>query len=147
MENSEERQAIIDEEHLRLLSLFHYIKGGITVAFSFFGLIYFVFIVFIVKIGSRAGFQSHDFDNEFPFEFFAYFLIIVGIIVTFVLVFGVLQLLSAYYLRRGRNRIFSFIIGIIECLEIPYGTVLGVITIMVLNRYSVKKKYEEAPVI
>lgn len=139
MQNSEERQAIIDEEHLRLLSLFHYIKGGITVGFSLFGLLYFGFFAFIMRISSRV--ESSEFDNEFPREFFSYFLIIIGVIVALVLVFGVLQLVSAHYMRRGRNRIFSFVIGIIECLEIPYGTVLGVMTIIVLTRYSVKQGY------
>jgi hypothetical protein len=139
MENSEERQSILDEEHLRLLSLFHYIKGGITVGFSFFGLLYFVGIVFMMKVGSRENYRP----NNFPTEFFSYLVVIVGVIVTFILVFGILQLLSAYYMRRGQNRIFSFVIGIIECLEIPYGTILGVVTIIVLSRYSVKQRYEE----
>jgi hypothetical protein len=142
MENSEERQSILDEEHLRLLSLFHYIKGGITVGFSFFGLLYFVFIVLIMKVGNRENYRP----NNFPTEFFSYLVVIVGVIVTFILVFGVLQLLSAYYMRRGQNRIFSFVIGIIECLEIPYGTILGVMTIIVLSRHSVKQRYQETPV-
>lgn len=43
MENFEERQAIIDDEHLRLLSLFHYIKGRMTIVFSLFGFFYFFF--------------------------------------------------------------------------------------------------------
>lgn len=143
MENSEEKQAIIDEEHLRLLSLFHYIKGGITVGFSLLGLLYFTFIVFIMKISSRV--QTGSFDSEFPREFFSYLVIIIGVIVALVLVFGILQIMSAYYMRRNRNRIFSFVVAIIECLEIPYGTILGFMTIVVLNRYSVKKKYEETP--
>lgn len=96
-------------------------------------------------MGSQASLQSDDFDNEFPFEFFSYLLVIVGIVIAFVLVFGILQLLSAYYMRKGRNRIFSFVIGIIECLEIPYGTILGIMTIIVMSRYSVKKMYEQTP--
>lgn len=143
MENFEERQAVIDEEHLRLLSLFHYIKGGLTIGFSLFGFFYFLFITMIMRIGRRTSLQSGDFDNEFPFEFFSYFLVIIAVIVTFVLVFGILQLLSAYYMKRSRNRIFSFVIGIIECLEIPYGTILGIMTIIVLSRYSVKQRYDE----
>ena len=33
----EEKHAIVDDEHLRLLALFHYIFGGITVAFALLG--------------------------------------------------------------------------------------------------------------
>ena len=147
MENFEERQAVIDEEHLRLLSLFHYIKGGITVGFSFFGFMYFIFIALISRLGNRMEIPTNEFENEFPVEFFSYILMFIGVIVSLVLVFGVLQFLSGYYIKRKRYRVFSFVIGIIECLEIPYGTILGVSTIMVLSRYSVKKKYEETPTI
>lgn len=143
MENTEERQAIIDEEHLRLLSLFHYIKGGITVGFSLFGLFYFMLIAMFTKAASQAELPPGDLDNQFPVEFFSYFLMIVGVMVALTLVFGLLQFLSGYYIRRNRNRLFSLIIGIIECIEIPYGTALGVMTIIVLSRYSVKRRYEE----
>ncbi|MEJ2544432.1 MAG: hypothetical protein P8Y99_10235, partial [Calditrichaceae bacterium] len=48
MNDIDERQKIIDNEHLNLLSLFHYISGGITIAFALFFGLYFIFILFLI---------------------------------------------------------------------------------------------------
>ena len=134
---------IIDEEHLKLLNLFHFIKGGITVTFSFIGLLYFLFLGFVIKMDSRFNMHSDSFSEGLPAQVFPYLFIIGGVIVLLVLLFGILQLVSGYYLRRKEYRLFSFIIGIIEILEVPYGTILGLMTLIVLSRDSVKRKYEK----
>jgi hypothetical protein len=143
MISTELKNDIIDEEHLRLLSLFHFIKGGITVAFSLLGLLYFLFLGFIMKMGSRLHLPSNSYNEEFPIEFMSYIFLIAGIIVMLVLLCGILQLVSGYYLKRKEYRLFSFIIGIIEILEVPYGTILGLMTLIVLSKDSVKRKYEK----
>jgi len=134
---------IIDEEHLRLLSLFHFIKGGIASAFSLLGLIYFIFLGFIMKMGSRFNMSSDSYNEELPLQVMSYIFVIGGVIVLLVLLSGILQLVSGYYLKRKEYRLFSFIIGIIEILEVPYGTILGLMTLIVLSRDSVKRKYEK----
>lgn len=42
-----ERQAVLDEEHLRLLAFFHYVSGGITVAFCLFFEVWMLFMAAI----------------------------------------------------------------------------------------------------
>jgi len=54
---------------------------------------------------------------------------------------SVLNLLSAIFLLQKRHRIFSIIIGGLNCLQIPVGTALGVFTIIVLSRDSVRELY------
>jgi hypothetical protein len=145
MENmiaAELKNDIIDEEHLRLLSLFHFIKGGITAAFSLLGLLYFLFLGFLMKMGNRFNMPSYSYTEEFPVEFMSYIFMIGGVIVLLILLSGILQLVSGYYLKRKEYHLFSFIIGIIEILEIPYGTILGLMTLIVLSRDSIKRKYE-----
>ena len=51
------KQSIIDDEHLKLLSLFHYISGGITLAFSF--LFVFQFFIFF-SIFKNLPFENFD---------------------------------------------------------------------------------------
>jgi hypothetical protein len=139
--NTEPKNDIIDEERLRLLSLFHFIKGGITSAFSLLGLLYFLFLGFIMKMGNRFNIPSDPYNQGFPLELISYIFIIGGMIVALVLLFGILQMVSGYYLKRKEHRLFSFTIGIIEILEFPYGTILGIMTLIVLSRDSVKRKY------
>jgi len=40
---------------------------------------------------------------------------------------------------------FVFVVACIECLFMPFGTVLGVFTLIVLSRESVKKLFAPAP--
>ena len=53
----------------------------------------------------------------------------------------VLNLLSAGFLWQKRNRLFSIVIAGLDCLQIPFGTALGVFTIIVLSRESVRELY------
>ena len=53
----------------------------------------------------------------------------------------VLNALSAMFLRQRTHRIFSVVIAALDCLQIPFGTVLGVFTIIVLLRESVRELY------
>jgi hypothetical protein len=53
----------------------------------------------------------------------------------------VLNVLSALFLSQRKHRLFSLIIGALNCLQIPFGTALGVFTIIVLCRDSVREMY------
>ena len=55
---------------------------------------------------------------------------------------GLLNLISGLYIRVRRHRTFSIIVGGINCLHMPLGTMLGVFTIVVLMRDSVRELYE-----
>ena len=52
-----------------------------------------------------------------------------------------LNVLSGLFLLKKRNRLFSLIIGGLNCLQIPFGTALGVFTLLVLSRDSVRHLY------
>ena len=54
---------------------------------------------------------------------------------------GVLNLISGLCLRARKGRTFSLVVAGINCLHIPLGTVLGVFTITVLMRDSVRELY------
>jgi hypothetical protein len=53
----------------------------------------------------------------------------------------VLNVLSGLFLWQKKNRLFSLIIGGLNCLQIPFGTALGVFTFLVLSRDSVRQLY------
>jgi hypothetical protein len=48
------------------------------------------------------------------------------------------------YLRLRRKRMFSFVMACILCMFMPFGTVLGIITIVMLSRDSVRRLYGDA---
>ena len=55
---------------------------------------------------------------------------------------GVLNLISGLGLRARKGRTFLLVVAGINCLHIPAGTVLGVFTMVVLLRDSVRELYD-----
>src|SRR5438128_6559299 len=51
-------------------------------------------------------------------------------------------LIAGRSLSRREGYSFALVIACIECLFIPFGTILGVFTIVVLSRESVKASFE-----
>jgi hypothetical protein len=46
-------------------------------------------------------------------------------------------------LRKRRHRTLSFVMACLTCINIPLGTALGVFTLVVLSRPSVKALYDQ----
>jgi uncharacterized membrane protein YoaK (UPF0700 family) len=131
------RQSVIDEEHLKLLSLGYMISAGISAAFALFGLIY----VFMGAMFGLIARMPASQQGEPPPPFVGWFLTAFG--VAFFIVFVALALLKykvATSIKQRRSRTFCLVIAAISCLEMPYGTVLGVFTFIVLGRDSVARQ-------
>lgn len=122
-----------DEEHLRLLSIFHYIVAGIVALFSLFGAFYLIMGVMMVTIPGHFG------EGAPPPLFVGWMFIVLG--AGFILcgiTLAILILITGLSLHRKRHYTFCMVIAAIECLFMPYGTVLGIFTLIVLLRDSVK---------
>jgi len=122
-----DRQTIIDEEHLRLLSVFHYISGAISAFVSLIFLLQFFVFSFIFDevmngLLDIALVGNYDFDPEI-FSLLIYLWIVLFFIF---IAFGLAQIFSGNFLRKKKHRIFSFIVAIISILSFPYGTILGI---------------------
>ena len=53
-----------------------------------------------------------------------------------------MNVLSAVFMRRRQNRMFSMVVGGLNCMNMPFGTALGVFTIIILMRPSVQAVYD-----
>jgi hypothetical protein len=123
-------------EHIRLLSIFHYIYAGISALFGSFPLLHVAIGIAIVSGGFAAG------KDPMP-PLIGWFFIGAGSI--FVLLgwtVAIANFLAAKYLRQHRNRLFCLIVAGIDCAFVPAGTVLGVFTFLVLVREPVKQLFE-----
>jgi hypothetical protein len=60
----------------------------------------------------------------------------------FLIVMGLLLFIAAGRLRRRRSRVFCMIVAGVSCVGIPFGTVMGVFTLIVLSRLSVKQMFD-----
>jgi hypothetical protein len=141
--SKEEVQRIKDEEHLRLLSSFHYIKGGVSCFFGLFGFFYIGFAFFMATIATTMEKAHPAKDQPPPALFFVLFGIIGGIMILFGLGLGIANIVSGRKIAQRRARTFSLVIATFNCLGIPYGTTLGIWTFLVLSRESVQKLYDK----
>ena len=141
MSDNQFKQEIIDGEHLKLLSIFHYIRGALTILTSSFLIFYFIFFALFSTLAKHPEFAGDEFGSEFPSAIFTIFTILFGVLILLGIIFGILQIMSGIFMKKRKNRMFSFIIAILELIFIPYGTILGVLTIIVLQRESVKNLY------
>jgi hypothetical protein len=55
--------------------------------------------------------------------------------------FAVLVLIAGRFIARRKHYTLCFVMACVDCLSVPFGTVLGVFTILVLNRQSVKELF------
>jgi len=133
-----------NEEHLRLLAIFHYVVAGLATLFSLFPLLY-TTIGGVFIFAARHGTPKPG--EELPPEFLGWIFVVLGSILFLAgLAMAVCILIAGRCLSRRRRYTFALIIACIECLFIPFGTILGVFTIIVLSRASVRGLFSTAVV-
>ena len=126
-----------DDEHLRLLSIFHYVVGGLAALFALLPIFHLIFGLFMIFASGKLAGKGEPppaFIGWF-FVIFASFFIILG------WTFAALVVASGRFLTKRKCYMFCLVMGCVECLFMPFGTVLGVFTILVLVRESVKRLF------
>jgi Na+-driven multidrug efflux pump len=133
-----------DADHLRLLSIFHFIGAGLAVlGLGFLALHYLFMHTFL---DNPDMWKNQKGAVPPPKEFFAIFKWFYVIFGLWLVVSCILNVLSGLFIGRRKYRTFSLVVAFINCIHIPFGTVLGVFTIVVLLRPSVREVYEaQAP--
>lgn len=127
-------------EHLRLIKIFHYVFGGLACLGGLLPLLYIILGQFIMhSADNNLNSSMHDKQAA---HIVGVALTIIPIIVTiFIEAMAIMILLSGNWISARKNYWFSFILACLMCLSIPFGTALGVFTIITLNRPEVKAQY------
>ena len=86
--------------------------------------------------------------EDFPSQVFGWMFFVMGL-VAFIIgqASSVLIIVSGRFIKTRKKRVFSFVMACVACLGAPLGTILGVFTIIVLSRDSVKRIYGEGDAI
>lgn len=123
-----------DEDQLRLLSIFHYVVGGIAGLCALVPVFHLVIGLFLILSPETLGA-----NGELPPTFIGWFFFLFATICIIVgLIFAACILVAGRCLAKRRHHTFCLVIAGVECLFMPLGTVLGVFTIVVLMRDSVR---------
>ena len=129
-----------DAQHLKLLVIFHYVVAGISALVGCFPVIHLA--IGISMLSGRLPSHSSDPGGE---KFMGWmFTGMAGSMIVVMWSFAILVLCAAHFLRQRRRRTFCLVVAGLECMMMPYGTILGVFTIIVLLRPSVCRLFGEA---
>jgi hypothetical protein len=131
----------IDDEHLRLLAWGYVFSGVMTALFSLMGLVYALIGLAMSRFGSYMANNGTQ-PISLPTESMATVLGVFGVIFFLVVAsLAVAKLVVASCLRRRKSRMLCLVVAGITCLGVPYGTLLGVCTFLVLGRDNVIEQF------
>lgn len=128
-----------DRQHLKLLSIFHFVLAAMSLLGMLFLLLHYGFMQFVLSQPELME-QTDGPDLAELVGLFRGFYVFMG---GFALIGLIGNLLSGLFLHRRTHRMFSLVMAAFNCIQIPLGTVLGVFTIVVLVRDSVRECYGE----
>jgi len=130
-----------DTEQLNLLAIFHYVVAGLAALFSFFPLIYAAvgaIFIFAEQHGTAKP------DEELPPEFLGWIFAVAGSLLFVIgVVLAICILLAGRSLALRKRYSFALVIACVECLFVPFGTILGVFSIVTLSREPVRALFSQ----
>jgi hypothetical protein len=97
------------------------------------------FFIFAARHGTAKP------GEELPPEFLGWIFALIGSVLFLIgLAMAICILIAGRALARCKRYSFALVMGGIECLFLPFGTILGVFTVVVLSRESVKALFSTA---
>ena len=134
------RNAVRDATHLKILGICHFIVAGLSVLGI--GLM-FLELTMMDAIMHDPHFMNAGKGGPPPAQMFDLMKIMFTTFAALFGVVGVLNVLSGIFLLQKKLRTFSLIIAGLNCIQFPFGTILGVFTFIVLFRPSVSDLYSD----
>jgi fumarate reductase subunit D len=123
-----------DVEQLRLLSVFHYVVAGIMALVALFPTLYLVLGV-LMAFGRLAPEDDGSRIVGWLMATCGSFFMIAG------LSFAATIAVAGRSLAQHRRYTFCLVVAALLCLFVPFGTLLGIFTIIVLVRSSVRARF------
>lgn len=125
-----------DQNHLELLSIFHFVVAGIAALFGLLPIFHLVFGIGMITSSLRA---PGGFNPEAIFGCF--FVLIPVVIIACFWAYAICLVYAGRYLRQQTRYTFCLVMAAVSCTFFPFGTALGVFTILVLMRPSVQRLF------
>ncbi len=125
-----------DLEHLRLLSIFHTIVGAITALFSLLPVLHLV--VGLLLMSGRI--EETDPAARLVGGLFV---AISGMFIVCGLTLAGFMIHAGRCIARRRRHLLCVVVAGVECMMMPFGTVLGVFTLIVLLKPQIRALFAE----
>ncbi len=123
--------------NLNLFGIFFLIKGILNLLFTLFFAAYVFLGMFVMNVG------FHEHGETLPFNPGWIFMVIGCIGAFFAMVLGVITLLASKYIKEAKNYNFILVVAVLNCLTGVLGILLGVFTIIELNKPEVRTLFNK----
>ena len=129
-----------DIEQIKIISIFHFVVAAIAGLFACFPIFH---LLMGISMLTGSFFQGETPTGmPFPFSLFGLmFTLIPAAIILLGWAFAIGLGISGYFLLKKQHYLFCMVMAGISCVFTPFGTVLGVFTIVILMRPSVKELF------
>jgi hypothetical protein len=125
-----------DDKHLNLLMIFHYVMGALC---ALTGLFFSIYIALGILFIADPSFGS---PSDPPPAFMGGFFIFFGVVAAGICIgMGIVQIVVSRSLTSYKRYVFCMVVAGLNCLNFPFGTALGIFTLVVLLRPSVKELF------
>jgi hypothetical protein len=156
-------QQIIVRERLRLLAIGYYIKGAMGAALVSIFLLHFFMLIGLSVMPQTAGNapvkpvttaqapsvlpspSSRPVNQPPPVMMLRIFAAAIGVIILLGWTFGALTIYAGRCVQKRTHRVFIFIIAGLNCVLIPWGTLLGIATFIVIQSPAGQEAFRNPP--
>lgn len=157
---SEDAARAVAEERLRLLSIGYYVSGAVGVIMVSFAILHFLIFTTFAFMPEKFFEQGQDGKNsqtqveatpDHPKSnhqdirvvqiAFRVVSAIIGLVILSGWILGGLTIYAGRCIAKRQKRTFVLIMAGINCIWIPFGTLLGVVTFMALQNDAIRKLY------
>lgn len=126
-----------DAGHLKILAICHFVYAGLNALSSCIPIVYFNFF------GGLFAFAANDQGDPAAATIGWVFVFIGGLITLLIWTITALIAFAGRNLLERRGRLYCVVVAALMCINVPLGTVLGVFTLIVLSRPSVRILFGE----
>src|SRR2546423_15665947 len=156
---SEAEEQIIVRERLRLLAIGFYVKGAVCAIFVSFLIFHFVFMLgfsFMPESAWNPPPKSATTVQSFsatpspsprrvnqgpPVIMFRIFAGVIGVIILLGWTLGGLTIYAGRCVQKRTHRMFIYVMAAVNCPFIPWGTVLGIATFILLQTPVARREF------
>lgn len=125
------------DDHLQILAIFHYVVAGIATLISLFPAIHLLIGIGLFTVGFLEP------KVLFPMQIVGGFFILFASFWIFCgLSFAICLAVAGRSLQRRRRYQYCLVMAGVTCMFMPFGTVLGVFTIILLLKEDVKAQFQ-----
>ena len=167
--SADDEARIVARERLRILAIGHYVYGGIgLVSLCFMGA-WFLFVFGMIVSVPQSEWNKNSASPSPPASHYstptasptpdsnatagpppkAVFLLFGGIFAMIVIGIGAVSALTVYAgrcIQKRKHRILIYVVSGINCIFIPYGTFLGVFTILAMGSPAAMEEFRGSSV-